>query len=91
VVGVTLGEAGYVAMAGKKWIEKKAYKVHAVDTTGCGDVFHAGVIYGLVHGWNAEKSLDLGAWAAAQVSLQLGGRSGIPKLEALQKKSENYP
>ena len=89
VVGVTLGEAGYVAMAGGKWIEKQAYMVQAVDTTGCGDVFHAGFVYGLVHGWNAEKSLDLGAWAAAQVSLQLGGRSGIPTLDALRKKSEN--
>jgi sulfofructose kinase len=91
VVGVTLGEAGYVAIAGGKWIEKQAYRVQAVDTTGCGDVFHAGFVYGLVHGWNAEESLDLGAWAAAQVSLQLGGRSGIPTLDALRKKSENCP
>ena len=91
LVGVTLGKAGYVAMAGGKWIEKEAYRVQAVDTTGCGDVFHAGFVYGLVHGWNTEKSLDLGAWAAAQVSLQLGGRSGIPTLAALRKKSENYP
>ena len=91
MVGVTLGEAGYVAMVGEKWIERQAYRVQAVDTTGCGDVFHAGFAYGLVHGWNAEKSLDLGAWAAAQVSLQLGGRSGIPTLDALRKKSENRP
>jgi len=55
------------------------------------DVFHAGFVYGLIHGWNAEKSLCLGAWAAAQVSLQLGGRSGIPTLDALRKKSENCP
>jgi sugar/nucleoside kinase (ribokinase family) len=73
-------------MAGGKFIEKQAYPVKAVDTTGCGDVFHAGFVYGLVNGWDAEKSLDLGAWAAAQVSLQLGGRSGIPTLETLRKK-----
>ena len=85
VVGVTLGEAGYVAMAGGKFIEKQAYPVKAVDTTGCGDVFHAGFVYGLISGWDAEKSLDLGAWAAAQVSLQLGGRSGIPTIETLRK------
>jgi sulfofructose kinase len=86
LVGVTLGEAGYVVMAGGKCTVKEAYPVEAVDTTGCGDVFHAGFVYGLVHGWDAEKSLDLGAWAAAQVSLQLGGRSGIPTLEALRQK-----
>lgn len=89
VVGVTLGEAGYVAMAGGKWIEKPAYRVQAVDTTGCGDVFHAGFVFGLVHGWSTERSLDLAAWAAAQVSLQLGGRSGIPTLAAVKKRSEN--
>ncbi len=89
VVGVTLGEAGYIAVATGKWIQKPAYKVRAVDTTGCGDVFHAGFVYGLVHGWDAEESLDLGAWAAAQVSLQLGGRSGIPTLAALKTRSGN--
>ena len=86
LVGVTMGKAGYVALAGGRIIEKRAYPVEAVDTTGCGDVFHAGVIYGLLHGWQAEKSLDLGAWAAAQVSLHLGGRSGIPVLAALKER-----
>jgi sulfofructose kinase len=88
LVGVTLGKAGYVAMAGGKIFERTAYPVETVDTTGCGDVFHAGVICGLLQGWDAEKSLDLGAWAAAQVSRQLGGRSGIPTLAALRRR---YP
>lgn len=91
VVGVTLGEAGYVAMESGRLIEKPAYKVQAVDTTGCGDVFHAGFVYGLVRGWDTEKSLDLGAWAAAQVSLQLGGRSGIPSSGALRKRFGDGP
>ncbi len=86
LVGVTLGKAGYVAMAGGKIMEKAAYPVDAVDTTGCGDVFHAGLIYGLLRGWDAERSLDLGAWAAAQVSRRLGGRSGIPTLTALRER-----
>ena len=84
LVGVTLGKAGYVAMAGGTTIERAAYPVEAVDTTGCGDVFHAGLIYGLLQGWDARRCLDLGAWAAAQVSRQLGGRSGIPTLAALR-------
>ena len=88
LVGVTLGKAGYAAMVDGKFIEKAAYPVNAVDTTGCGDVFHAGFIYGLVNGWTMENSLDLGAWTAAQVSLQLGGRAGIPPLPALKDK---YP
>ena len=80
VVGVTLGEKGYVALDHGNLIERPAYRVHSVDTTGCGDVFHGGFIYGLIQDWDAAQCLDFGAWAAARVSLQLGGRNGIPPL-----------
>jgi ribokinase len=86
VVGVTLGPKGYVALNKGRIIERPAYSVEAVDTTGCGDVFHAGFIYGLIQRWDIEKSLDFAAWAAAKVSLELGGRTGIPPLEQWMKK-----
>ena len=78
VAGVTLGGRGYVASFGGTVIERPAYEVDVVDTTGCGDVFHAGVTYGVVQEWAVEKSLDFAAWAAARVSTRLGGREGIP-------------
>jgi ribokinase len=81
LVGVTLGAKGYVAMAGETIIKRPAYGVDPVDTTGCGDIFHGGFTYGLSQGWEVEKSLDFGAWAAAMVSLRLGGRAGIPLVE----------
>ncbi len=84
--GVTLGDQGYVALIDGRFIRKEAYPVKAVDTTGCGDVFHAGLTYGIVRGWSAEKSLDLGAWAASLVSTQMGGRSGIPNARDLENK-----
>lgn len=83
LVGVTLGKRGSVALAGGEWIEQGAYPATVLDTTGCGDLFHAGVTYGFLQGWEARRCLDLGAWAAAEVSRQLGGRAGIPTLEAL--------
>jgi len=86
--GVTLGAKGYIALVDGRLIRKEAYPAEAVDTTGCGDVFHAGLTYGIVRGWDAEKSLDLGAWAAARVAEKAGGRSGIPDGRALQMK---YP
>ncbi len=86
VVGVTLGPKGYVALDGGRIIERPAYQVEPVDTTGCGDVFHAGFIYGLLKRWKVEKSLDFAAWTAAQVSLKLGGRAGIPQLERVKEK-----
>ncbi len=81
VVGVTLGSEGYMALDGDRIIKRPAYRVDPVDTTGCGDVFHAGFIYGLISGWSADRCLDFGAWAAAMVSLKLGGRDGIPAVE----------
>jgi ribokinase len=86
VVGVTLGPRGYVALDRGRIIERPAYAVEAVDTTGCGDVFHAGFIYGLIQNWDVDKSLDFAAWAAAMVSLKLGGRSGIPTLSEMRRK-----
>ncbi|MEE8315285.1 MAG: carbohydrate kinase family protein, partial [Syntrophobacteria bacterium] len=67
-------------------IERPAYPVNPVDTTGCGDVFHAGFTYGLVQGWEVDKCLDFAAWAAAMVSLKLGGRTSIPTLEQVKEK-----
>lgn len=85
VVGVTRGAKGYVALAEGALIERPAYPVRAIDTTGCGDVFHGGFIYGLVQGWAAGECLDFGAWAAAKVSTRLGGRGGIPKLPRVDR------
>ncbi len=78
---VTLGARGYVALHDGRIIEKSAYPVAAVDTTGCGDIFHAGFIYGLLNGWKAAKCLDFAAWAAARVACAIGGRAGIPKVD----------
>jgi ribokinase len=81
VVGVTLGARGAVAMVDGVVHEQPAYPVAAVDTTGCGDVFHAGLTLGVVQGWPVPRALDFAAWAAAQVATGLGGRSKIPTLD----------
>ena len=80
VAAVTLGSRGYIAAHNGKVMKNPAYPVAAIDTTGCGDVFHAGFIYGLIRRWNMEKCFDCAAWSAAQVSLRIGGREGIPTL-----------
>ena len=82
LVCVTLGARGYVALYNGRIIEKPAYPVTAVDTTGCGDIFHAGFIYGLLKGWAVAQCLDFAAWSAAMVARAIGGRAGIPKAGA---------
>ena len=78
VAGVTLGERGYVASFEDTLIERPAHPVEAVDTTGCGDLFHAGLVEGVLEGWTWARTFDFAAWAAAQAATRLGGRAGIP-------------
>ncbi len=81
VVGVTLGAKGSVVLHRGRIIEQPAFKVEGVDTTGCGDIFHAGYTYGLLRDWGVEQCLRFASWAAAEVSMKIGGRAGIPRLE----------
>lgn len=83
IAGVTLGARGYAAMFDGRTVVEPACAVEAVDTTGCGDVFHAGLTYGAVRGWETGRSFRLAAWAAAQVATRMGGRAGIPSRQAL--------
>lgn len=80
VVAITLGRCGHVAIADGRAIARPAHLVESVDTTGCGDVFHAGYIYGLLQAWDVERRLEFGSWAASRVALRLGGRAGIPSV-----------
>jgi sulfofructose kinase len=83
VAGVTLGARGYVASFGDTWLERPAHPANAVDTTGCGDIFHAGLVEGFLSGRPWERSFDFAAWAAARAAERLGnrapGRSGYPE------------
>ena len=45
-----MGEQGSSALVGDRFYHEPAFKVHAVDTTGAGDVFRGGFIYALVNG-----------------------------------------
>lgn len=83
VAGVTLGARGYVASFGDTWLERPAHAANAVDTTGCGDIFHAGLVEGFLSRWPWERCFDFAAWAAARAAEHLGnrapGRAGYPE------------
>lgn len=80
-VGVTLGPGGALAHVRGKFHYVPAFRVPVVDSTGAGDIFHAGAIYGLLQGWPAHETLRFAAAAAALKCEKLGGRPGIPTLE----------
>lgn len=79
-VTITLGNKGSVTWQNGKIFSRKAFKVEAVDTTGAGDVFHGGYIYGLLQGWGIEKTVEFASAFAALKCRKPGGRTGIPTL-----------
>ena len=80
VVGMTLGRQGALAYDGDRYFESPGFEVQAVDTTGAGDVFHAGVCYGAIQGWGVQRMLDFSNAFAALSCRAVGGQRGIPRL-----------
>jgi sulfofructose kinase len=77
----TLGREGAVALVDGSILRVKGFEVDAVDTTGAGDVFHAGFIYGFLQNWEVREILRFANAVAALKCRDLGGRRGIPTLE----------
>jgi len=78
VAGVTLGEDGVVFATRHETVVRKAFPVHAVDTTGAGDVFHGAFSFGVVQGWDLARVVEFASAVAALKCRRLGGRAGIP-------------
>jgi sugar/nucleoside kinase (ribokinase family) len=80
VLVVTMGEQGSSALEGDRFHHEPAFKVHAVDTTGAGDVFRGGFIYALVNGQPIAQALRTANAAAAVSCTRLGALNGVPTL-----------
>jgi len=78
VAGVTRGERGYVASFGDRFVERPAHWAEVVDTTGCGDLFHAALVEGHLSGRHWQDTFEFAAWVAARCATRLGTRAGIP-------------
>jgi sulfofructose kinase len=79
-IAVTLGAEGAMAIVGDSCVRFPAYNVHAIDTTGAGDIFHAAFIYGLLQNWSLEKIMTFANAAAGLNCTRLGARGDLPSL-----------
>lgn len=82
-LAVTLGAQGAMAVVGDRCERFPAFKVHAVDTTGAGDIFHGAFIYGLLQNWSLERIMTFANAAAGLNCTHLGARGGIPPLSEI--------
>ncbi len=84
LTAATLGQDGVLAWNGNDFCYRPAYRVEVVDTTGAGDIFHAGFIYGLLRGSTLEQTLDFACAAAALNCTATGARGGIQPVSGIE-------
>jgi ribokinase len=84
IVAVKLGKQGCYVTDGKETYLIEAYRVEAVDTTGAGDAFCAGFLYGLIKRKELYECGKLGNFVASRCISKMGARTGLPRLAELK-------
>jgi sulfofructose kinase len=84
---VTLGPRGAFGCDGREEIHSPAIRVDAVDTTGAGDIFHAGFLCALLEGLPFREILSFANAAAGLSCRGMGGRAAIPTLGEIRDAS----
>jgi ribokinase len=84
LVAVKLGKRGCYVTDGKQSHLIEAYNVEVVDTTGAGDAFCSGFLYGLIKRKNLYECGKLGNFVASRCISKMGARTGLPRLEDLK-------
>ena len=87
LVGMTIGAAGAVVYHEGRFIESPGFEAPGGcrDTTGAGDAFHAGFLYGFLTGEDLETSLKFGNGVAAMKCSALGARTALPTRSELDE------
>src|SRR5690606_13266765 len=80
VVGVTLGDRGSLILCGDTFVETPGFPVPGgcKDTTGAGDAFRVGLIYGMLKGETIADAARKGNAVAALKCRAVGARTALP-------------
>jgi sugar/nucleoside kinase (ribokinase family) len=86
-VCVTCGPDGILLATQGQTHQVAGVQVEAVDTTGAGDMFAGGYLYGVTNGYTPVQAAQLGSYAAAQVVARFGPRleSDLADIPAILK------
>jgi sugar/nucleoside kinase (ribokinase family) len=77
-VAMTLGADGSIIVHGGEAIPIEGVQVKAIDTTGAGDMYAAGLLYGITNGHSWKESGHVASAAAARIVGQMGARLQQP-------------
>ncbi|PKK85555.1 MAG: hypothetical protein CVT48_04915 [Thermoplasmata archaeon HGW-Thermoplasmata-1] len=81
LVCVTMGSKGSIITDGQTVVETGTFHVEVKDTTGAGDAFASGVLFGYLKGRDLQSIGKLAAALAAKEIMSPGVRIGIPHSE----------
>jgi ribokinase len=84
-VAITMGGEGSLIASRDSMIQRPAYRVDVVDTTGAGDAYMGGLSYALLRGWPHETVASFANACAALCCTKVGARamSALPEVEKL--------
>ena len=85
LTAATLGQEGVLAWDGAQFHYAPAFQVETLDTTGAGDIFHAGFIFAMLRGCPLQKQLEFACAAAALNCAAVGARGGIQPVEHIER------
>jgi len=86
---ITLNGGGALIRDSEGNVEEiRGLSAKVVDSTGAGDSFDAGVIYGTLNGWSLADSARLGMLLAYLTVQKVGARSAVVPLDEVMKKAE---
>jgi sugar/nucleoside kinase (ribokinase family) len=78
-----LGPKGSLIFDGEKLLEIAPFPVKAIDTVGAGDIYAAGVLYGITNGLDWSTAGRLGSLASAKLVTTLGARMATTDIQKL--------
>jgi sulfofructose kinase len=90
-LAVTLGSGGAMAWVGEQCVTFPGFEITAIDTTGAGDIFHGGFLYGLLQNWPISRIMRFANTAAGLSCRYIGARTGIRPLREIMHYMEQTP
>jgi sugar/nucleoside kinase (ribokinase family) len=84
IVAIKKGAAGAICRQGEQVVRDPGFPMQVVDTTGAGDSFNGGFLYGLLHSWELADALALGCACGALSTQAAGGTAAQPTLARAQ-------
>ena len=85
VVVITRGGQGLYADDGERTVKMGIFQVPLVDPSGCGDCFTAGLIAGLLRGWDTVHALEFASAVGAIGATALGCTDGVPSFATVER------